>query len=42
MDEVDYRYKDSIRGALQNKNLYRLQELIPSLEEETLQNYINT
>ena len=31
MDDVDYRYKHSIREALQNGNIDKLMELIPSL-----------
>lgn len=41
MDEVDYRYKDSIREALQNGNVSRLIELVPSLSEEDAQKYIS-
>lgn len=35
MDEVDLRYKDSIREALQSKNVSRLIELVPSLDEQS-------
>ena len=40
MDEVDYRYKDSIREALQNGNVSRLMELVPALSEQDAQYYI--
>ena len=42
MDDVDYRYKDSIREALQTGNVDRLMELVPSLSEENAQNYIES
>ena len=34
MDNVDLRYKDNIREALQFKDVSRLMELVPSLTEE--------
>ena len=40
MDDVDKRYKDSIRGALQSKDVSRLMELVPSIDEETARKYI--
>lgn len=40
MDDVDYRYKDSIREALQNGSVYKLMELVPSLSEQDAQYYI--
>lgn len=42
MDDVDYRYKDSIREALQTGNVDRLMELVPSLSEENARNYIES
>lgn len=33
MDNVDMRYKDSIREALQMQNISRLMELVPTLDE---------
>ena len=50
MDDVDYRYKHSIREALQNGNIDKLMELIPSLSEQDAyyyaeawkQNYLET
>ena len=42
MDDVDYRYKDSIREALQNENMDKLMELVPSLSEQDAQYYIQT
>ena len=40
MDEVDYRYKDSIREALQYGNISKLMQFVPSLSEEEAQRYI--
>ena len=40
MDDVDYRYKDSIREALQSGNVDRLMELVPSLSEQDAEYYI--
>ena len=40
MDEVDRRYKDSIRRALQQGDVSRLTELIPSLSSSEASNYI--
>lgn len=34
MDEVDLRYKDNIRDALQTGNVERLTTLIPGMSEE--------
>ena len=34
MDDVDYRYKDFIREALQSGNVDKLMELVPSLSEQ--------
>ncbi len=42
MDDVDNRYKDSIRDALQSKNTDKLMELIPSLTEEDANYYIDS
>ena len=42
MDDVDYGYKDSIREALQNGNVARLMELVPSISEQDAQYYIET
>lgn len=41
MDTVDYRYKDSIREALQSSDVSRLLELIPSMNQEEAQSYID-
>lgn len=41
MDTVDYRYKDSIREALQSGDVNRLLELIPSMNQEEAQSYID-
>ena len=42
MDNVDYRYKDSIREALQDSDIDRLIELVPSLSEQEAQYYIDS
>ncbi len=42
MDDVDYRYKDSIRESLQTENMDKLMELVPSLSEQDAQYYIQT
>ena len=42
MDDVDRRYKDSIREALQSKNADKLMELVPSLTEEDAHYYIDS
>ena len=41
MDEVDYRYKDSINRALLSKDIDRLMELVPSLSYEEAVDYID-
>ena len=41
MDEVDYKYKNSIREALQEGNVDRVMELVPELELEEAENYVN-
>ena len=41
MDDVDRRYKDSIREALQFGNVSRLMELVHSLSEQDAQSYID-
>ena len=40
MDNVDYRYKDSIREALDNGSVSKLTQLIPSLSEDEAVHYI--
>ena len=40
MDEVDYRYKDSIKEALQTGNINKLMELVPSIDEQEAQDYM--
>ncbi len=42
MDDVDRRYKDSIREALQSRNADKLMELVPSLTEEDAHYYIDS
>ena len=41
MDEVDYRYKDSIKEALQTGDINKLMELVPSIDEQEAQDYID-
>ena len=41
MDEVDKRYRDSIREALQSKDVDRLMQLVPSLGSSEAQDYID-
>ena len=41
MDEVDYKYKNSIREALQEGNVDRVMELVRELELEEAENYVN-
>ena len=42
MDEVDIRYRDSIREALQSQNADKLIQLVPSLTNEEAQYYIDS
>lgn len=41
MDEVDYRQKDLIREVLQARNVSGLMQLVPSLDEEAAEYYVN-
>lgn len=40
MDQVDYRYKSSIREALQSGDVSRLMELVPGLSAGSAEDYI--
>ena len=41
MDEVDKRYRDSIREALSKKDIDKLMQLVSSLSAQAAQSYID-